>query len=105
MQMPRQHGRRSGCTAPAMRVQAWHSVLPFVLATALLVGAAPAQASEVVKLARLVITGQRLDAQQLGGEQARLERKKLPTVVVEGQRSEDGVQLAGRPRSGMSKAL
>lgn len=59
----------------------------------LLLPAVPAQASEVVKLARLVITGQRtsIEAQALL-QGRRIER--LPPVLIEGRRSEDGTQLA-----------
>ena len=58
------------------------------LAVALLLPAAPAQASEVVKLARLVITGKRLSAEPR--EPAPAEKppvQHLPPVLVEGQSS------------------
>jgi hypothetical protein len=58
------------------------------LAVALLLPAAPAQASEVVKLARLVITGKRLSAEPPpapAAEKAVLQH--LPPVLVEGQSS------------------
>jgi hypothetical protein len=59
------------------------------LAVALLLPAAPAQASEVVKLARLVITGKRLSAEPppapAPAEKPVLQH--LPPVLVEGQSS------------------
>lgn len=51
------------------------------LVGACLVPAAPAQASEVVKLARLVITGKRLSAMP----QHRPAVEQLPRVVLQGQ--------------------
>lgn len=55
--------------------------------------AAPAQASEVVKLARLVITGQRSPASDPAAQAAASRPvEKLPRVLVEGRRSEDGLQ-------------
>lgn len=71
------------------------------LLVALLLPAAPAQASEVVKLARLVITGKRTPS-EAQAEKQRIER--LPPVLVEGRRSEDGVQYAFQRRN-MPKAL
>lgn len=65
-----------------------------LLCTALGLPAAPAQASEVVKLARLVITGQRSPAADPAVQAAasRPVEKLPPRVLVEGRRSEDGVQ-------------
>lgn len=68
----------------------------------LLVGAAPADASEVVKLARLVIMGHRASVDRPNAGLPRIE--KLPTVVVEGERGDDGVKLAAQVR-GQIKAL
>lgn len=53
-----------------------------------------AQASEVVKLARLVITGTRLPSTELAKPLA----ESLPRVTIEGQRSPDGIKLAVQPR-------
>ncbi len=53
-----------------------------------------AQASEVVKLARLVITGARLPA----NEAAKPLAETLPRVTIEGPRSPDGLKLAVQPR-------
>jgi len=70
--------------------------------------AAPAEASEVVKLARLVITGKRLSAEPRGlsaAERSALEH--LPTVRVEGQSTATlakTVQLALN-RRGVLRAL
>jgi len=64
-----------------------------LLCAALGLPAAPAQASEVVKLARLVITGQRSPAADPAVQAAAVRPvEKLPRVLVEGRRSEDGVQ-------------
>ncbi|HEX2010684.1 MAG TPA: hypothetical protein VJN44_07075 [Roseateles sp.] len=72
-----------------------------LLALALLLPAVPAQASEVVKLARLVITGQRSGA-EAAAEKPKVER--LPPVLIEGRRTEDGVQYAFQRRN-LPKAL
>ena len=71
------------------------------LLLALLLPAAPVQASEVVKLARLVITGKR-SATEAQAEKQRIER--LPPVLIEGRRSEDGVHYAFHRRN-LPKAL
>lgn len=65
------------------------------LAFALLLPAAPAQASEVVKLARLVITGKRLSAEppRLLSQGA---PQQLPRVLVEGRRADPTPLLAQR---------
>jgi hypothetical protein len=80
-----------------------------VVATAMLLPATPAQSSEVVKLARLVITGKRLSADHR--ELLAVDRpvlQKLPTVVVEGEseaaRQRDR-QMADLWRRGMLRAL
>ncbi|MCV2357605.1 MULTISPECIES: hypothetical protein [Roseateles] len=66
---------------------------------ACLAPAAPAEASEVVKLARLVITGKRLSAMP----QHRAVAEQLPRVVVqgqsEGQQSDKQVVLLRVPES------
>ncbi len=59
-----------------------------LLGAGLLLPAAPAEASEVVKLARLVITGKRLSAMPVH----RASAEQLPRVVVQGQR--EGTQSA-----------
>ena len=70
---------------------------------ALLAASQPVQASEVVKLARLVLTGQRASPDRLQA-QARLER--LPPVLVEGQRTDPQMQLAEQSRrGGLPRAL
>lgn len=58
--------------------------ITLVVAGASLAPAAPAQASEVVKLARLVITGKRLSAMP----QHRPAVEQLPRVVLQGQSEE-----------------
>ena len=60
------------------------------LALALLMVSAPAQASEVVKLARLVITGKRLSAMP----QARPAPQQLPRVLVEGRQGGAELRVA-----------
>jgi hypothetical protein len=60
--------------------------LSVAVVSACLLPAAPAEASEVVKLARLVITGKRLSAMP----QHRAQAEQLPRVVVQGQ--SDGQQ-------------
>jgi hypothetical protein len=60
--------------------------LSAALLPTLLLPAAPAQASEVVKLARLVITGKRLSAEPAAAEKAQ-PIQQLPPVLVEGQSS------------------
>ncbi|MFY7864536.1 hypothetical protein [Roseateles sp.] len=57
---------------------------------AFLVPATPAEASEVVKLARLVITGKRLSSMP----QARPESQQLPRVTVEGRQTPAEVRVA-----------
>lgn len=59
----------------------------------LLLPAVPAQASEVVKLARLVITGHRTSVEVQALQQGR-RIERLPPVLIEGRRSPDGTQLA-----------
>lgn len=59
----------------------------------LLLPAVPAQASEVVKLARLVITGHRTSVEAQALQQGR-RIERLPPVLIEGRRSPDGTQLA-----------
>lgn len=83
---------------------------------ALLLPAAPADASEVVKLARLVITGKRLSAdhRELAGVASRSQPttqqptvQQLPPVLVEGQSvaaQNQAVQVAGHQR-GQLRAL
>lgn len=60
-----------------------------VLGFASLLPAAPAEASEVVKLARLVITGKRLSAEPRDPpapvEKTQQTNKQLPPVLIEGQ--------------------
>ena len=78
------------------------------LAFALLLPAAPADASEVVKLARLVITGKRLSAdhRELGATE-KPAVQKLPPVLIEGQSAvtqNQAVQLALH-RRGLLRAL
>lgn len=82
-----------------------------LLGLALLAPTLPAQASEVVKLARLVITGQRSDPAAAPdrhlaevGRQAGVKIERLPPVLIEGRRSEDGVQYAFQRRQ-FPKAL
>ncbi|MBT9491640.1 MAG: hypothetical protein IV107_04690 [Paucibacter sp.] len=58
--------------------------ITLVVAGGSLAPAAPAQASEVVKLARLVITGKRLSAMP----QHRPAVEQLPRVVLQGQSEE-----------------
>jgi hypothetical protein len=74
-----------------------------LLLAALLAHAAPAQASEVVKLARLVITGTRQSPEPATTTDKR-QIQRLPPVLIEGRRSEDGLQLASQ-RRGLPKAL
>jgi len=57
---------------------------------AFLVPAGPAQASEVVKLARLVITGKRLSSMP----QTRPAPQQLPRVMVEGRQTPAEVRVA-----------
>ncbi len=67
--------------------------LSIAVVSAALLPAAPAEASEVVKLARLVITGKRLSAMP----QHRATLEQLPRVVLQGQseaQSEKPVALA-----------
>jgi hypothetical protein len=71
---------------------------------ALLTSAAPAQASEVVKLARLVVTGVRAGPVKAPAVADTRVIQQLPPVLIEGRRSEDGVRLASQ-RRGLPKAL
>lgn len=69
----------------------------------MLLPAAPAQASEVVKLTRLVISGKRIA--EPAAEPKRIQQ--LPPVLIEGRRSEEdgrAVHLAAQ-RRGLPKAL
>lgn len=78
---------------PPARVRRW---VPrpglLMLSVCLLFPAVPAEASEVVKLARLVITGNRLSSERMPPSNPRIEQ--LPPVLIEGQRSGDGLKLA-----------
>lgn len=56
---------------------------------------APAQASEVVKLARLVVTGKRLSSAPV----VRAPAKQLPKVVVEGQATPEEMRMADLRRA------
>lgn len=67
---------------------------PLVLLAGQMLAMPQAHASEVVKLARLVITGTRLPA----NEAAKPLAETLPRVTIEGQRSPDGLKLAVQPR-------
>lgn len=72
-----------------------------LLAASLLVPAQPADASEVVKLTRLVLTGKRSveTGSKAGPAQGPIER--LPKVSVDGLRmDETPTQVAGQLRSG-----
>ena len=73
------------------------------LALALLLPVGPAAASEVVKLARLVITGKRLSADHREAAPApKTAPQQLPPVMIEGQSSatqSQPVQLALHPRA------
>ncbi len=83
-QQPRRHPRpkrRSGASLLAGLA---------LLNCALLAPAAPAQASEVVKLARLVITGKRLS----NTPQTRPAPQQLPRVMVEGRQTPAEVRVA-----------
>lgn len=81
----------------------YHALLAPLLLAALLAPAAPVQASELVKLARLVVTGKRQSPEPTAAERARI-IAQLPPVLIEGRRSSDGLQLAAQPR-GLPKAL
>lgn len=84
-------------------VRAWAPRLGLlVLSACLLFPSVPAEASEVVKLARLVITGNRLSSERMPPVSPRIEQ--LPAVLVEGQRSGDGLKLAVQSR-GQLRAL
>lgn len=74
-----------------------------LLSAALLAPAGAAHASEVVKLARLVVTGTRSTGEAAAVDKARIQR--LPPVLIEGRRSADGMQLAVQQRRGLPKAL
>lgn len=63
-----------------------------ICALALILPAAPAQASEVVKLARLIITGKRLGSTP--PPPVAPVPTKLPRVVIEGQHIEPALQVA-----------
>ncbi|MCH7345878.1 hypothetical protein LZ017_21115 [Pelomonas sp. CA6] len=65
-----------------------------VLAALLLIPTAPVQASEVVKLARLIVTGKRISSD--------VQMQRLPPVVVHGRRASEaeGDQLAAGPDAG-----
>ena len=66
----------------------YRTLIASFAALILVVPMAPAEASEVVKLARLVITGKRLSAEPRGlsaAEKSALQH--LPPVLVEGQSS------------------
>ncbi|MGN6830829.1 hypothetical protein [Paucibacter sp. M5-1] len=80
----------------------YHALLAPLVLVALLAPAAPVQASELVKLARLVVTGKRLGPEPTAAERARIQQ--LPPVLIEGRRSTDGLQVAAQPR-GLPKAL
>lgn len=71
-----------------------------VLAASVFIPAQPADASEVVKLTRLVLTGKRsVDNSKPGAAQGPIER--LPKVSVDGLRmDETPTQVAGQLRSG-----
>ncbi|HLO95345.1 MAG TPA: hypothetical protein VK195_13610 [Burkholderiaceae bacterium] len=70
------------------------------LTLSLLVSAQPADASEVVKLTRLVLTGKRsVDSGKPAPAQSPIER--LPKVSVDGLRMDESpTQVAGQLRSG-----
>lgn len=73
-----------------------------ILLTACLAPAASVQASEVVNLARLVITGKRIGAEPTAAERAQIQQ--LPIVRIKGLRSRDGLQIAAQPQA-LPKAL
>lgn len=72
-------------------------------ALALVLPAAPAQASEVVKLARLIITGKRLGSTP--PPPVAPMPAKLPRVVIEGQHIEPFVQVAQQQQPVASRGL
>lgn len=78
------------------------AMLAPVVLVAIMTPAVPVQASELVKLARLVVTGKRLSPEPTVAERARIQQ--LPPVLIEGRRSPDGLQVAAQPR-GLPKAL
>lgn len=88
---------------PFTPIRAWSPRFGLLtLSACLLFPALPAQASEVVKLARLVITGSRLSSERMPPVSPRIEQ--LPAVLIQGQRSGDGLTLAVQLR-GQLRAL
>jgi len=86
----------------------YRTLIASFAALILVVPMAPAEASEVVKLARLVITGKRLSAEprSMGASEKRA-HQQLPPVLVEGQSSASQaktLQLA-LDRRGVLRAL
>lgn len=76
--------------------QIWGAPLALAAATCgLLFPPAPVQASEVVKLARLVVTGKRLSAAPV----VRAPAKQLPKVLVEGQATPEEIRFADAHRA------
>lgn len=73
----------------------------FALALSLLVPAQPADASEVVKLTRLVLTGKRSIDSSARPAPAQNPIERLPKVSVDGLRMDESpTQVAGQLRSG-----
>lgn len=73
------------------------SLTVLILALGLVSAGMPAQASELVKLARLVITGKRLGEASLAAPQ-RAPVEQLPRVLVEGKPTPQTQHLADRGR-------